>query len=136
MAKNKIEGLGDVVAKFTEVFGIDKATKYIFDAFGKDCGCDARREAWNKKYPIGKKKPECLTEGEFEFLDTFFNNPPWTVNGNIDGIKHQKPIRQIHDRIFKVKTGGSGCGSCVMTMIRTVEEVYKDYKDEEVRKDK
>ena len=32
MAKNKIEGLGDVVAKFTEVFGIDKATKYIFDA--------------------------------------------------------------------------------------------------------
>ena len=29
MAKNKIEGLGDVVAKFTEVFGIDKANTFL-----------------------------------------------------------------------------------------------------------
>lgn len=125
--KKKIEGLGDVVAGFTEFFGIDKATKFIFDAMGKDCGCDARREAWNKKYP-SVKKPECLTKDEFEFLDVFFNTPPYTKNGLIDSVKHQAPLRLIYNRVYRLKTESSGCGSCVVTMIKEVKKVYDQYK--------
>ena len=47
----KSKGLGDTVEKITKATGIKKATKWIFDKLGKDCGCEARKEKLNKMFP-------------------------------------------------------------------------------------
>jgi transketolase C-terminal domain/subunit len=52
-AKESINGLGDVIAKITEVTGIAAAVKAIV---GDDCGCAARREYLNQKYDFRTKE--------------------------------------------------------------------------------
>ena len=47
----KSKGLGDSIEKVTKATGIKKATDWIFDKLGKDCGCDARKEKLNKMFP-------------------------------------------------------------------------------------
>jgi transketolase C-terminal domain/subunit len=48
-----MKGLGDVVAKVTEVTGIAAAVKAIV---GDDCGCAARRERLNQMYDFRTKE--------------------------------------------------------------------------------
>ena len=56
----KSVGLGDTVAKFTKITGIDKLVKSVA---GKDCGCKERQSALNRVFPYkGRKK----TKGFFE----------------------------------------------------------------------
>jgi len=50
--KMKSKGLGDTVAKFTEVTGIKKVVKLAF----KNCNCDKRQQALNIKFPYEDKK--------------------------------------------------------------------------------
>lgn len=45
------EGLGDTIATFTHTTGLDKLAKLYTQKTGKDCGCDARREALNSLFP-------------------------------------------------------------------------------------
>ena len=53
----KAEGLGDTIAKITNLFGIDVLADKIAKLFGKeDCGCDRRRKKLNKIVPYNKKK--------------------------------------------------------------------------------
>jgi len=53
----KAKGLGDTIAKITNVFGIDILADKIAKLFGKeDCGCDRRRKKLNKLVPYNKKK--------------------------------------------------------------------------------
>jgi transketolase C-terminal domain/subunit len=52
-AKESINGLGDVIAKITEVTGIAAAVKAIV---GDDCGCAARRERLNQMYDFRTKE--------------------------------------------------------------------------------
>ena len=58
------EGLGDTVEKITKATGIKKAVDTVFDALGKDCGCSERKSKMNEMFRY--KKPECLTEQEFD----------------------------------------------------------------------
>jgi transketolase C-terminal domain/subunit len=48
-----MKGLGDVVAKVTEVTGIAAAVKAIV---GDDCGCAARKERLNQMYDFRTKE--------------------------------------------------------------------------------
>jgi hypothetical protein len=53
----KAEGLGDTIAKITNLFGIDILANKIAKLFGKeDCGCDRRRRKLNNIVPYNKKK--------------------------------------------------------------------------------
>jgi hypothetical protein len=45
------QGLGDTVANFTHVTGLDQLAKAYTQVTGKDCGCDARREKLNQLFP-------------------------------------------------------------------------------------
>jgi hypothetical protein len=40
--------LGDVVYKFTSITGIHWLVKKVSSLLGIDCGCEKRREDWNK----------------------------------------------------------------------------------------
>jgi hypothetical protein len=49
------QGLGDTVADFTHVTGLDQFAKAYTQVTGKDCGCDARREKLNALFPFPPK---------------------------------------------------------------------------------
>lgn len=51
-----MEGLGDLVAKITKFFYLDRLAEKIAQLLGKeDCGCERRRSTLNKKVPFKKK---------------------------------------------------------------------------------
>lgn len=55
-SKQRMQGLGDLIAKITHFFGIDILAKKVANLFGKeDCGCERRRRVLNKKIPFKKK---------------------------------------------------------------------------------
>ena len=50
--KQKSQGLGDTIAKFTHATGIDKAVETVVKIAGKeDCGCNKRRKTLNEIFP-------------------------------------------------------------------------------------
>ena len=51
-----MQGLGDLVARITKFFYIDKLAKKIANLFGKeDCGCERRKDKLNKWISFKKK---------------------------------------------------------------------------------
>tara|TARA_R100000152_G_C6770477_1_gene196672 strand:- start:1763 stop:1945 length:183 start_codon:yes stop_codon:yes gene_type:complete len=51
----KSRGLGDSIAKFTKVTGINSLAQMGAKAMGKkDCGCKKRQEFLNKAFPYKK----------------------------------------------------------------------------------
>jgi len=45
------QGLGDTVADFTHITGLDQLAEYYEQLTGKSCGCDDRREYLNQLFP-------------------------------------------------------------------------------------
>jgi hypothetical protein len=45
------QGLGDAVAGFTHLTGLDQVAKLYEQATGKDCGCSERQATLNKIFP-------------------------------------------------------------------------------------
>ena len=52
----KSKGLGDTIERITTATRIKKVVSAVSNAVGKDCGCKARKEALNKKFPYQEKK--------------------------------------------------------------------------------
>ena len=52
----KSRGFGDTFEKFTTFTGIKRLVKWFYGE--KDCGCDRRRDLWNKWFPY-KSGPGC-----------------------------------------------------------------------------
>lgn len=45
------KGLGDMVADFTHLTGIDRLAQTYTECTGKDCGCEERRTWMNQIFP-------------------------------------------------------------------------------------
>ena len=54
MEKNESKGLGDTIAKITEITGIKKVVETVSKATGKDCGCEKKQETLNRLFPYNK----------------------------------------------------------------------------------
>jgi hypothetical protein len=113
----KAKGLGDTVEKVLEKTGIAKVAKWVL---GEDCGCDKRKEKLNKLFPY--KKPECLTEDEFIYLDKYFTEAKSTVHP-----KTQEKLLKIGNRIFHQKMSMTSCTSCFKKNLH--DQLYKVYKE-------
>ena len=120
----KSKGLGDTVEKVTKATGLKKATDYIFNKLGVDCGCDKRKEKLNKLFPY--KKPECLTEEEYMVLKGFFKR----VKSNISASE-QTALLDIYNRVFKQNRQPSTCGSCVKELVNDMKTLFKEYEQEQ-----
>ena len=116
-------GAGDLVEKITKVTGI-KAIVERFTPEGKDCGCDKRKELFNDLVKIkNKKKVQCLTVDEYEFLSLILSNNHKINNNN------SNKIVEIYARVFNEKPK-SGCVSCSFSAakldeLKAVLETYK-----------
>jgi hypothetical protein len=114
------KGLGDTVEKVLEATGIAKVAKWLL---GEDCGCDERKTKLNQIFPY--KKPLCLEENEFSYLNEWFNK-------NTDRVTpiEQVELFKIHSRVFQVRNELTSCPSCVLERINDLRKVYNQYKDE------
>ena len=109
--------LGDKVAAVTKATGIDKLVKFIA---GEDCGCDERQEFLNKEF--NGRKVECLTESEYSYLEDFFSQHRRSVSKD-----RQKALFAIYNRVFNENKQGTSCRSCVVSVVRRLEKLYKNY---------
>tara|TARA_R110000824_G_scaffold2520_1_gene11613 strand:+ start:4816 stop:4971 length:156 start_codon:yes stop_codon:yes gene_type:complete len=50
----KSRGFGDTVAKFTEKTGVKTVVDNLSDGLNIPCGCEKRKEWFNKKFPYTK----------------------------------------------------------------------------------
>jgi len=117
----KSKGLGDTIAKITEVTGIDKLVKFIA---GEDCGCDERKEKLNKLFPYAK--PLCLTEDEFNTLDTYFKQNTNTLTSD-----EQTSLIAINNRVLNQKLTFSTCSSCLRDLVSKLRVIYNEYTPEQ-----
>lgn len=107
-------GLGDIVAKVTEVTGIKK----VVDALVDDCGCAARAEVLNELFP--NRKLNNLEIEQFEFLKDLFSKPLHSVSGKL-----QKELVSIYNHIFNAKRVVSNCSPCVAQLIEDLKRIYE-----------
>jgi ABC-type thiamine transport system ATPase subunit len=117
----KSKGLGDTIAKITEATGIDKLVKFIA---GEDCGCDERKEKLNKLFPYAK--PLCLTEEEFNTLDTYFKQNTNTLTSD-----EQTSLIAINNRVLNQKLTFSTCSSCLRDLVSKLRVIYNEYTPEQ-----
>ena len=107
--KPKAKGLGDTVEAVLKATGVDKVAKWIL---GEDCGCEARKETLNRLFPY--KKPKCLTEDEFLYLDEWFSSSRNSVTN-----EQQKALITISNRIFDENAKTSSCTSCFLRSVQS-----------------
>ena len=117
----KSKGLGDTIAKITEATGIDKLVKFIA---GEDCGCDERKEKLNKLFPYAK--PLCLTEDEFNTLDTYFKQNTNTLTSD-----EQTSLIAINNRVLSQRLTISTCSSCLRDLVSKLRVIYNEYSPEQ-----
>ena len=110
------EGLGDTVEKITKATGIKKAVKWLA---GEDCGCDERQEKLNEMFRY--KKPECLTEDEFNLISTAVKNKQIKFTP-----QEQETYKNIYERVFKAKVECTPC-SFAKVVWKDLVAIYNYY---------
>ena len=114
----KSKGLGDTIEKITEATGVKKVAKFLL---GEDCGCDERKEKLNKMFPYSKK-PECLKEREYKFLDRIYK-----ANARTLSREDNRGLYTIYNRVFNAKKVSTTCGSCVKSVMNELKKIYDEY---------
>lgn len=120
--KSKIEskpkGLGDTIAKITKATGIDKLVKFVA---GEDCGCDERKERFNKEFNY--KNAKCLKEDDYKYLTEFFKRKKTTI-GYDDKVK----VIGIYNYVFSTnEKRTSSCSSCISKIVKNLERYMITY---------
>jgi hypothetical protein len=92
----KAQGLGDTIEQITEATGIKKLVEFIA---GEDCGCEERKQKLNEWFPY--RKPECLTEDEYNWLTETRILERETYVQPIQGVQNLRkgqPKIQVHTK--------------------------------------
>ena len=118
--KKESKGLGDTVAKITKATGIDKLVKFVA---GEDCGCEERKQKLNELFPY--TKPKCLTEEEFNTLDTYFKKNTDTLTS-----EEQQQFLIINNRVLNEQRTISSCISCLRDLVIKLKQIYDEYQKE------
>lgn len=113
----KSVGLGDTVEKVLEATGIAKVAKFIM---GEDCNCNERKAKLNAIFPY--RKPECLTEAEFNYLTEIE-----LATKNTFRPSEVTRVREIYSRVMKVRLEPSNCASCFKEIVMNLVKVYESY---------
>jgi hypothetical protein len=119
--KKQAEGLGDTVENILEVTGIAKVAKWVM---GEDCGCDERKAKLNEIWRY--KRPECLTEDEYTYLDKFYNRGTSSVAPST-----QLELLKIYNRVMREKMQPTSCASCLREVVNKLNQLYAVYKEEQ-----
>ena len=110
------EGLGDTVEKVFKSVKIDKVAEWIAP---DGCGCEERKTKLNSIFRY--RKPECLTEQEFELIKMAVD-----TKKNKFTPDEQETFKNIYERIFKTKVECTPC-SFAKVVWKDLNAVYNQY---------
>lgn len=121
----KTIGLGDVIEKITETTGIKKAVKFIA---GEDCGCDERKEKFNKiKFKVKYRNIECMSQVDYEWWTQFKEKQTEYLSSDEANM-----IEAIWNRVFnKGKQRIRFCRSCTNKWQIAIDDlnlIYDQYE--------
>jgi hypothetical protein len=119
-------GLGDVVEKITKATGIKKVVDAVAKKLDKDCGCDEKKEKWNKiPLFIKTKARRCFTDKhvlDYGFFIEQRKVNTWTLEDRrflIDMFAHVFALQ------YNIKNFGGNCGGCAKTLKSMQEKLDK-----------
>ena len=110
MQEQEVSGVGDVVAKITEVTGIAKAVKTFF---GEDCGCDDRQKWLNMKLPFARGVINEIGEDDYYFLKDIFSR---NTRSKFSTEEMNELVR-IYNYVYEKREKPSECSTCRNTNI-------------------
>ena len=111
--------VGDIVEEVLQKTGAAKVAKFIL---GEDCGCDKRKEKLNELFRT-TKKPDCLLEDEYNWLNEWFAKESTTYRPS-----ERDEMIKIYSRIFRVKTNATNCASCLREIHNKMKTVFETYE--------
>ena len=111
-------GLGDVIEKVTKATGIKKIVEAITD----DCGCDERKEKFNKLFAWKRRNVSCISEEDYQ----------WYVRENIAkkqkwSFKEREKLVKVYNSVFNTKVKNSNCSSCIRSYQDNLNKYIKIY---------
>ena len=116
------KGLGSKIQDVTAALGLDVVAETVAEAVGADdCGCKARAEKLNKKFPL--RKLNDLSNEDYNWLEAFLGTKPTSVTA-----KDQKELVAIFNRVFNAKRTTSSCGTCVAKLVRDLTVIFNEAK--------
>lgn len=97
-------GLGDVVEKITKATGIKKVVEAITD----DCGCDERKEKFNKLFTWKRRNINCISEEDYQWYvrEGIAKKQKWS-------FEERERLVNVYNSIFNTRVKNSNCSSCV-----------------------
>ena len=110
-------GLGDIVEQITEATGVKAVVKFIA---GEDCGCNKRKQKLNEMFPY--KKPECLTEDEYNYLVDEMRVSKKTINQTT-----QLKMLKVYNRVFHQNKQATSCGPCFKEVYDSLRKLIDEY---------
>ena len=113
------KGLGDTVAKITKATGIDKVVEFVA---GEDCGCDERKEKWNKLFRY--KTVKCIEEDDYKFLTHFLQDKRRTIS-----YDDKARLIGIYNHVFSARENKrTHCSSCVIKVVNNLKRYLEAYQ--------
>jgi len=123
--KTETKGLGDAVEVVAKLTGVKALVDKLF---GKDCGCDERKERLNKLKWFQKSNRLELHPEEFIILHRYFSK------GNklrVFDSKVRNELIPMHNRLFWTQYDiGTSCQSCLKDVSNKLFTTYKAYVEE------
>ena len=108
--ENKV-GLGDVVEAITKVTSIKKVVEAVTD----DCGCNERKERFNKITLWNRKKVNCISEDDYLWYKQ--NIKPSTSRFDYDT---RERIVKIYNSIFNTNQKNTKCMPCMKGLLENI----------------
>ena len=113
---NKPIGLGDVVAKITEVTGIKKVVEAITD----DCGCDERKEKFNKIPVWSRRKVRCIEPDDYIWVKAILKTNRFTFND-------RERVVKVYNHIFRSNVKNTKCSPCIKGYLESLQNYISIY---------
>jgi hypothetical protein len=118
--KENTVGLGDVVEKITEATGIKKVVESITD----DCGCDERKEKFNKIPLWRRRKVRCIDEEDYKWLKDYLGSRRTKYT-----FEERERIVKIYNHIFRTKVKNSKCYPCIKGYLDNLKQYLSIYEN-------
>ena len=115
---NKPVGLGDVVAKITEVTGIKK----LVESITENCGCDERKEKFNKIPVWSRRKVRCIEPDDYTWLKNILDSK--TTKFTFDD---RSRVVGIYNHVFRTKVRNTKCSPCIKGYLESLQDYIDIY---------
>lgn len=121
-------GLGDVVESITKATGIKKVVEVVSEALDIDCGCQERKQEWNKvtiesiKNVFRRKSivREISVEDYAILCDIFKDGMP-----NLITKEMQRDAHKVYKSAFNITKDGTSCAPCLKSTMTDLYHLYK-----------